>query len=34
MATEKVVEKIEEEYIEVVGDDEVVTQEEGVENEG
>lgn len=33
MATEKVVEKIEEEFIEVVGDDEVVIKEEGDENE-
>lgn len=34
MATEKVVEKIEEELIEVVGDDETVIKEEGVKNEG
>lgn len=33
MATEKVVEKIEEEIVEVVGDDEAVIKEEGAENE-
>lgn len=34
MATEKVVYPNEEEFVEVVGDDEAVIKEEGVENEG